>query len=95
MTTLSNITLSEFESLLQGVHLPTETRVTITFEDDYTALELIKRKKALEAMRKLRGSGNGNLVNVLLQERKRDKDKPRIKHYFCDVGKTEKELSYG
>ncbi len=72
MTTLSNITLSEFDSLLRGVHLPTETRVTITFEDDHTALELIKRKKALEAMRRLRGSGNGNLVNVLLQERKRD-----------------------
>ena len=29
---------------------------------------------ALEAMRKLRGSGNGNLVNILLQEREREKD---------------------
>ncbi len=74
MTTLSHITLTEFESLLQGVHLPTETRVTITFEDDRAGLELIKRRKALEAMRKLRGSGNGNLVNVLLKERKRDMD---------------------
>ncbi len=74
MTTLSNITLTEFESLLQGVHLPTATRFSITFEDEHTALELIKRKKALEAMRRLRGSGNGRLVNVLLDERKRDKD---------------------
>ncbi len=74
MTTLSHITLTEFKSLLQGVHLPTETRLTITFEDEHTALELVKRKKALEAMRRLRGSGNGRLVNVLLDERKRDKD---------------------
>lgn len=73
MTTLAHITLSEFESLVQSVKLPSETRLTVTAEDDRAAVEMMKRKKALEAMQKLRGSGNGNLVNVLLQERERDK----------------------
>lgn len=74
MTKLSDITLSEFESLVQGVKLPRDTRLTVIFEDDRTAVQLIKRKKALEAMQRLRGSGNGNLLNVLLQEREREKD---------------------
>lgn len=72
MTKLSHITLSEFESLVQGVKLARDTRLTVIFEDDRTAVQLIKRKKALEAMRRLRGSGNGNLLNVLLQEREKD-----------------------
>ncbi|MCP4696636.1 MAG: hypothetical protein GY862_07285 [Gammaproteobacteria bacterium] len=74
MITLAHITLSEFESLARGVKLPLETRLTVIFEDDQTAVELVKQKKALEAMRRLRGSGNGNLVNVLLQERERKKN---------------------
>lgn len=75
MTTLAHITLSEFESLVQDVKLPSETRFTVMFDDDRTTIELMKRKKALEAMRKLRGSGNGNLVNFLLKERKQDKER--------------------
>ena len=73
MATLAHITLSEFESLVQQVKLPSETRLSVTFEDERAAVEIMKRKKALEAMRKLRGSGNGKLVSVLLQERARDK----------------------
>jgi len=73
MATLTHITLSEFESLVQYAKLSSETRLTVTIEDDRAALEMIKRKKALEAMQKLRGSGNGNLVNVLLQEREWEK----------------------
>lgn len=75
MTTLDHITLSEFESLIQHVKLPSETRLTVMFEDDQAAIELIKRQKALEAMQKLRGSGNGKLVNILLQEREREKER--------------------
>jgi hypothetical protein len=74
MTTLTHITISEFQALIKRSQLSSETRVSITFEDDHTVLELIKRKKIYEAMRKLRGSGNGNLVNVLLQEREGDND---------------------
>ena len=72
MTTLSHITLSDFESLMQIAKLPSETRITVTVEDDRASLELVKRRKALAAMKKLRGSGTGYLVETLLQERRKD-----------------------
>ena len=74
MSTAINLTLSEFQDILHYVTLPEETRLTITFEDD-TGIEIIKRKKAIDAMKKLKGSGNGNLINVLLKERQKDKFK--------------------
>jgi hypothetical protein len=73
MSTLENITLSEFKAFINHVKLPAKTRLTVTFEDDPSAVEILKRKRAIEAMQKLRGSGNGNLVNALLKEREKDK----------------------
>lgn len=70
---MSTVTLSEFQSLLNYVRLPSETRLIISFEDDKSGIEILKRKRAIEAMQKLRGSGNGNLINALLRERKKDK----------------------
>jgi hypothetical protein len=72
MTTLENITLSEFKALIKHVKLPEKTRLSVTFADDQP-IEIFKRKKATEAMQKLRGSGNGNLVTALLEEREKDK----------------------
>ncbi|MEK7275227.1 MAG: hypothetical protein AAB296_01655 [Candidatus Desantisbacteria bacterium] len=69
MSTVAYTTLSE----LQSLNLPLQTRLAITFEDTETALEVLKRQNVIEAMKKLKGSGNGNLVTVLLEERKRDK----------------------
>lgn len=73
--TFAHITLAEFQSLLQVVRLPSETTLTVTFEDEQATLALLKRKKALDAMKKLRGSGNGNLVNALLHERQRERER--------------------
>ncbi len=73
MTTLSNITLSEFEALAHTAKIPSETRLTVIIEDDKAAYELVKRQKALEAMKKLRGSGTGHLLESLLQKRQMDK----------------------
>lgn len=73
MTTLENITLSEFKTLLNHVKLPEKTRLSVTFADDQSAIEIFRRKRATEAMRKLKGSGNGNLVTALLEEREKDK----------------------
>jgi hypothetical protein len=67
-----NMTLSELQYFLNHAPLPSETRLTITFDDNKTE-EIQKRKRAIEAMKKLRGSGNGNLVNALLRERIKDK----------------------
>ncbi len=73
MPTLEHITVSEFQNLLNHSKLPPKTRLTVTFEDDKTGIEILKRKRATEAMQKLKGSGNGKLVAALLEERHRDK----------------------
>lgn len=66
------VTIAELQNLLQTLHLPTDTRVTITFSGD-PALEMaFQRQKAMLAMKKLRGTGNGRLVKALLQERALD-----------------------
>ena len=72
MTTLENITLSEFKSWLNHARLPAKTRLTVTFEDQ-VAIDILKRKRATQAMKKLRGSGNGKLVTALLEDREKDK----------------------
>jgi len=73
MSTIEHITISELQSILQDIQLPSETRITISFEDTKTALKVLQRKKALEAMKKLKGSGTGELVSILLTERQKDK----------------------
>ena len=75
MTTLTHITLSEFQWLLRGVALPSETKVTVTFEDEQTAVAILRRQKTMDAMRKLRGSGNGKLVTALLHEREQERER--------------------
>ena len=73
MPTAINTTLSELQCLLRHTKLSSETRFKVIFEDDESSIELFKRKKAIEAMRQLKGSGNGNLLESLLRERKMDK----------------------
>jgi hypothetical protein len=58
---------------LKDIDLPLDTRLTISFEDTEAAVEVLKRKKAIDAMSKLKGSGSGKLVAVLLEERRKDK----------------------
>ncbi len=68
-----NITLSELQTLINYIKLPSETRLTLTFEDENSGIEILRRKKAFDAMQKLKNSGNGNLINALLIEREEDK----------------------
>ncbi len=75
MSTLSSITVSELKSLLRYYEFPPETKLSLTFEDEQTNVEIEKRQNAISAMEKLKGSGNGNLVSVLLDERQKDKSK--------------------
>lgn len=72
MSTIEKITLSELKSILKDVNLPKDTRITISFDDAKDAVRILRRKKAIEAMRKLKGSGTGNLVSILLTEREKD-----------------------
>jgi len=72
MSTIEHVTLSELQDLLQSLQLPPDTRLTIKFEDARAVQKALKRQRAIEAMKKLKGSGNGNLVNALLVEREKD-----------------------
>jgi len=73
MSVAMNLTLSEFRTLLSNVRLPSDTRLTVSFEDEESGIEIFRRKKAVDAIRKLKGSGNGNLLDVLLKEREKDR----------------------
>ena len=73
MPTAINTTLSELQFILSHTNLSSEARLKVTFEDEESSIELFKKKKAIEAMRQLKGSGNGNLIESLLKERKMDK----------------------
>ncbi len=73
-----NMTLSELQFFMEHISLPSETRLTIIFDDSASA-EILKRMRSIEAMKRLRGSGNGNLVETLLRERRRD----RLNEQIC------------
>ena len=72
MSTIEHVTLSELQNLLQSLHLPPDTRLTVKFENAQSVKKAVKRQKAVAAMKKLRGSGNGNLVTALLAEREKE-----------------------
>ncbi len=72
MSTIKHVTFSELKKLLPTLQLPPDSRLTVTIEDKQVAGNALKRQKALSAMRKLKGSGNGRLLAALLKERKRD-----------------------
>ncbi len=55
------------------MELPSETRIKIIFEDNNAATRMLKYKRATDAMKKLKGSENGNLLDALFIERMRDK----------------------
>lgn len=72
MSTLERLTLSELQNLLSSMHLPSDTRMTVTSEDVQVPEAAMRREKASAALRKLRGSGNGRLVTALLRDREKD-----------------------
>lgn len=72
MPPIERVTLAELQDLLQSLKLPPDTRLTVEFEDAQVVQKIFKRQKAVEAMKKLKGSGNGNLVSALLTEREKE-----------------------
>ena len=72
MSTIEHVTLSELQDVLQTLQLPPDTRVTVKFEDTQAVQKAVRRQKAIEAMQKLKGSGNGHLVAALLAEREKE-----------------------
>lgn len=68
---IKHIPLAELQELLHSLQLPPETRLTVKFDDALAVQKVLKRQKALAAMQKLKGSGNGKLVDALLFEREK------------------------
>nr|VFK24112.1 MAG: hypothetical protein BECKMB1821G_GA0114241_100727 [Candidatus Kentron sp. MB]VFK30501.1 MAG: hypothetical protein BECKMB1821I_GA0114274_10169 [Candidatus Kentron sp. MB]VFK75276.1 MAG: hypothetical protein BECKMB1821H_GA0114242_10198 [Candidatus Kentron sp. MB] len=73
MLTTINTTLSELQPVLNRLSLPSETKLKITFEDNDPDREKWEREKVRAAIEKLRGSGNGELFDALLEERARER----------------------
>jgi len=88
-STLTSITLFELQTLLHSLNLPSQTRLSVIFEDSETIEKIVKRKKALAAMKKLKGSGNGNLVSALIQEREYEQVEDKIKQLKLPYKKLE------
>jgi hypothetical protein len=51
MSTMINSTISELQFLLNQAQLPSKTRIRNIFEDKNRGAEILKRKRAIEAMR--------------------------------------------
>lgn len=68
--TMLHVSYKELAEILKELHLSADSRLTIGFDDPEINLKAIRRQKALEAMKQLRGSGNPGLVDKLLQSRK-------------------------
>nr|VFJ46055.1 MAG: hypothetical protein BECKFM1743A_GA0114220_100329 [Candidatus Kentron sp. FM]VFJ73059.1 MAG: hypothetical protein BECKFM1743C_GA0114222_106982 [Candidatus Kentron sp. FM]VFK06423.1 MAG: hypothetical protein BECKFM1743B_GA0114221_100175 [Candidatus Kentron sp. FM] len=73
MRTTIDTTLSELQPVLDRLSLPSETKLRITLEQNDPDWETRRRERAMEAMKKLRGSGNGKLLDALLEERARER----------------------
>nr|VFJ65088.1 MAG: hypothetical protein BECKDK2373B_GA0170837_11455 [Candidatus Kentron sp. DK]VFJ70170.1 MAG: hypothetical protein BECKDK2373C_GA0170839_12462 [Candidatus Kentron sp. DK] len=73
MQTTINTTLSELQPVLNRFSLPLETKLRITFEKNEADSEIRKRERAIAAIEELKGSGNGKLLDALLEERARER----------------------
>lgn len=73
MSTIKHVTISELQKRLHSSHVPSDTQLTVTIDENKKIKRTWNKEKALKAMKRLKGSGNGQLVSALLRERKKDK----------------------
>ena len=73
MESFEHITLSELQALIENLQLSPETRLSVQFENAEAVQKALKKQKSIEAMKKLRGSGNGRLVEALLADRAKER----------------------
>ena len=73
MSTIKHVTISELQKQLHSLLLPSDTQLTVIIEEDKRIKRVWNKEKAIKAMKRLKGSGNGQLVSALLRERRKDK----------------------
>ncbi|MEW6378225.1 MAG: hypothetical protein AB1611_01325 [bacterium] len=83
MAIIENMTLSELKEKLNSLQLPGDTDLVVTIEKKEETKKTWDKQKALEAMKKLKGSGNGRLVDALLKERNIECNKDNLKETSC------------
>lgn len=78
MTTLEKVTLNEVTQLFKKLSLPDTSRLTLIIKDNESIEKELQRQKVLLAMQKLKGSGNGKLLDRLLIERAIERKRERV-----------------
>ena len=73
MESFKHITLSELQALIKDLQLSPETRLSVQFDNTEAVQKALKKQKSIAAMKKLRGSGNGRLMNALLADRAKER----------------------
>jgi len=71
MTQIKNINLSELHKKLDSLHFPSDAQLSVTIEGGKIKHKW-NRRKSMDAMKKLKGSGNGKLLDALIRERQDD-----------------------
>ena len=71
---VTQTTFAELKEILQAMDLPPQSCVAVSFEDEKDGQLFRQRMHALQAMKKLRSSGNGRLLTALYQERARERE---------------------
>ncbi len=69
MTTFERITISEVSQLFKALKLPPTSQLTVIIKDNELVEKELERQQVLTAMQKLKGSGNGKLLDRLFEER--------------------------
>jgi len=72
MTTIEHVRVSQIQETVDSLHLPADTRLTLIIEDREKTGQDFDQQEALDALEKLKGSGNGKLLDMLLQEREKE-----------------------
>lgn len=67
------IRLSQLQEKLNNFRPPSDVPISGTIEEKKKNNKRVwKKQKALEAMKNLKGSGNGKLIKALLKDRKKE-----------------------
>jgi hypothetical protein len=69
MTTFERITISEVSQLFKALKLPPTSQLTVIIKDNELVEKELERQQVLTAMQKLKGSGNGKLLDCLFEAR--------------------------
>jgi len=72
MEKIKHIKIKELNQIVKQLDLPEDTWISLIIEEDRNT-EVPPKIKTQQALRELKGSGTGSLLDKLLKDRKEDK----------------------